>query len=277
MTIYKAGTTTYDNTGTNIIVGSTSPTPPANFTSYDYNATAGQLAYRMWLLPGDAKWQFRHAMWIDTATATDLDFVVLRSGADAGNALIVRGQGTSKLRVVATGSTFPFTSTPSLPLSGWYLLQGYGDGVAGTARVALCDYATGTPVSGLDSTEIAVAQGGVGPGAVRFGKCSGSSAWAGKLAWTGTEVRTGTDAASTFIGPYTAPALAINPVLTPGDPRTVGNLLTLTLNPTGGNGNSISYSVTWDGTNMGPQSSNVFTKTDTTAGTKTISYTATQA
>lgn len=71
-------------------------------------------------------------------------------------------------------------------------------------------------------------------------------------------------------------ALSLSGAITPAD-KTIGTPLTLTLTAAGGNGNTLSYSCVWDGTSMGPQSSNVFTHTDSAAGTKNWSATASQA
>lgn len=203
MTVYKAGTTPYYNPTVNISSSSTAPPAlVAGATSYEYfSGAAGSIGEHTWQLSGDSAWQFRRLVYAGSAAATDVDLIALRTGADAGNALIVRIQGTDKMRVVANGGAFPFTSLSTFPHDALYRLEGYGDGVAGTAHIALFAWDGTAPLANHEY-DGAVAQGGVAPTFVRFGKCSGASTYTGKLAWALDEFYTGADAKTTFLGPY---------------------------------------------------------------------------
>lgn len=282
MTIYKSGTTAFQSQTAGTASKSASPAPAApGGSSYWYSTAAATAAdYQRWDLASADTWQFRRLVYLDAASATDIDLLAFRTGADAGNNLIVRIQGTDKLRVVANGGTFAYTSTVSFPHDGWYRLEGYGSAVNNTARVALFPVTSTTAV--IDSGDITVAQGSLAPTGVRLGKLSNTTGYAGIVAWDEDEVRTGVDAALTFIGPYPAPT--VTAVVSPASADT-GVARTLTLTIANGNGNPVTWGpVTWEGTTdaavatAAGVTSKTFTRTPTVAGAgKSGSYSWSQA
>lgn len=268
-----AGTdTAFDAQTAGVSTTSTSPSPFSGSLCGVVTAAAGTPGYYKWNLDTLGPWQFRRMIYLSTQANTDLDLVKLINspGGTAATSLIIRANAAGFLRMVSSGGAFPWTSTSVIPSAGWYRLEGYGDAVTGTARVALFNPTSATPITNLDSGALTgVAEGASGLTSVQLGKSSNGTGYTGTIAMDSEEFYTGTDATSAFLGPY----VSLSGVVTPSD-HTVGTTQTLTLTATGFT--PTSYSGTWDGVAWGPQVSNVVTHTDASgkAG-QTINWTAT--
>ena len=275
MTIYLPSTA-WTAQEASVLTGTTGPTPPTGASSYFYNQTDGQSAYQRRNVDSTGAWRMRRAIYLSAATTVDVDMVLLRTGADAATTLVVRGNGAGQLRLSAPADATPFryTSAAAIPAAGWYRLEAYGNAVNDTVRVALFNFTATSPLAGFDSGILAATYDT--PTGIRVGKTGAATGYAGRVAWALDEFHTNTDAPQEFIGPYGSAALTLAGVITPGDPRTVGTQLTLTLTVTGSNGNPITYSGTWDGAAFGPQTSNTVVHTDATAGVKNWTATASQ-
>lgn len=241
-----SGNDAFSATTAGVASGATAPTPPLSETSYWYANTAGTADYQRWsgLTPADA-WQFRRLVHVSTAVLaasghSDLDLTELRGGSDATNKLIVRVQGTDKMRVVDSTGAYVFTSTPTFPHDAnlFYRLDGYGNANTGIGRVALFPLGSSTPVSGFDTGEIAMPMGGTGggPTGIRLGHASGAGTWPGKSAWCRDEFYTGTDAAFAFKGPYGS-----NVAPTAAPAGATGAAVKLTANAADSDGTVVSY------------------------------------
>lgn len=234
-----SGTDAFTATDATVSSSSTSPSPPLSETSYWTTNTSGATGYQRWsgLTAADA-WQFRRLVYVGTASATDLDLLAMRGGSDATNKLVVRIQGTDKMRVVDSTGAFVFTSTPTFPHDTWYRLEGYGNANTGIGRVALFPVGSSTAVSGMDTGEIAMTMGGTGggPTGIRLGKTSTAGTYVGKDAWCRDEFYTGTDAAFAFKGPYGS-----NVAPTAAPAGATGAAVKLTANAADSDGTVVSY------------------------------------
>lgn len=202
-----SGTDAFTATTPGVTSGTTSPTPPLSETSYWYANTTSQADYQRWSgLTAANAWQFRRLVYVSAAATVDVDLLAMRQGSDATNALVVRLQGTDKLRVVDGTGSFVYTSTVTFPHDTWYRLEGYGDASAGTGRVALFPVGSTTAVSGFDTGVITMNMGGTGPTGIRLGKTSVATGWVGKVAWCRDEFYTGADVTAGFRGLYTGNA-----------------------------------------------------------------------
>lgn len=242
MTALIAGTNAFTAAEAAAGTSTSSPSPPLSETQYYYATTTSATAVQRWSgLTAQNAWQFRRLIYVGTAVSgTDLDMVALRQGSDATNALIVRVQGTDKLRVVDSSGSFVFTSTPTVPHDTWYRLEGYGDASAGTGRIALFPLGSSTAVSGFDTGSISLGMGGTGPTGIRLGKCSAATSWAGKLGWCKDEFYTGTDVTTGFRGPYSTDT----PSASPTSSSAAVVKLTANATDTGGTVSTYAWSIT---------------------------------
>lgn len=214
----------------------------------------------------------RAAFYLTSRPASDTWLLVFYNGANRLATARINAAGALRLDNAVASSSI-WTDTALFPINQWVYLNLYvaagTTGSDGTIRVTLD---TGDASAPISDSGIMTGQNTGTLGAItsfNIGK-SNAGTFADSF-WLDSV--TMDDAATNIIVPN---ALTLSGVVTP-TPATVGNTLTLTLTATGGNANPKSYSCVWDGTSMGPQSSNVFVHTDTTAGTKNWSATVTQS
>jgi hypothetical protein len=179
----------------------------------------------------------------------------------------------------ATAGGLSLTSPSGTPLSSVtdYVLEGLIDCTANT--FAINCYTRGATsalwsMSGATVTDMATT---AGIASMRFGIANSGTAVNTAVSYvdtnTGFAIGSGDYLARHDVAANLTATVSVSPSSGP-----VGTVVNATVTATGGNGNPISYSVNWgDGQTTGPQSSNTFSHTYSSAGTFNGTATATQA